>query len=59
MFLEDPMWVPMPLSSLQMYRSVAQEECKEAEGGDPSPLLSPGDIWDAEPSAGFPSTKEV
>lgn len=40
-----PPGVPMPLSSLQMYRSVTQEECKEAEGGDPSPLLSPGDIW--------------
>lgn len=40
-FLGDPMWVPMPLS-------VAQEECKKAEGDDPS-LLSLGDIWDAGP----------
>lgn len=49
----------MPLSSLQMYRSVAQEECKEAEGGDPSLLQSPGDIWDAGPSAGLPGTREA
>lgn len=53
------MWVPMPLSSSQMYRSVAQEECKEAEGGDPSPLQSPGGIWGAGPSVGLPGTREA
>lgn len=53
------MWVPMPLPSLQMYKSEAQEECKEDERGDPSPLLSPGDIWDAVPSAGLLGTRET